>query len=88
LATRRDDRRRKGFRRHNKNICEFCVDGIKIDYKNAEFLRGFLTNEGKILPRRRTGTCPKHQRHLTRAIKRARHLALLAHAPQHTYQYG
>jgi len=73
--------------RHNKNVCAFCVDQIQVDYKNVALLQGFLTREGQILPRRRTGTCAKHQRQLAQAIKQARHLALLPHAPQHTYQY-
>jgi small subunit ribosomal protein S18 len=62
------------------------VDQIEIDYKNVDLLRGFLTARGEMEPRRRTGTCAKHQRQLSKAIKRARHLALLPHAPQHTYQ--
>ena len=86
---RRDRRDRRGGRggqgRHNMHICAFCVDKTEIDYKNSELLRGFITRRGHIMPRRRTGTCAKHQRQLTRAIKRARHLALLPHAPQHTY---
>jgi small subunit ribosomal protein S18 len=83
---RRDRREERGGRgRHNRNVCAFCVDKTEIDYKNAELLRGFITRRGHIEPRRRTGTCAKHQRQLTRAIKRARHLALLPHAPQHTY---
>jgi small subunit ribosomal protein S18 len=91
MAFRERDRRgtrggRGGRVRHNRHICAFCVDKTEIDYKNAELLRGFLTPRGHILPRRRTGTCAKHQRRLTRAIKRGRHLALLPHAPQHTYE--
>ena len=59
-------------------VCQFCTDkSVKIDYKQAELLRRFLTDEGKIRPRRQTGTCAKHQRELARAIKRARHIALL-----------
>lgn len=60
-------------------VCQFCTDhSTKIDYKQAELLRRFVTENGKIRPRRQTGTCAKHQRELTRAIKRARHLALLS----------
>jgi small subunit ribosomal protein S18 len=56
----------------------FCADKIShIDYKNVEQLRGFLSDRAKILARRQTGTCAKHQRALTRAIKRAREMALL-----------
>jgi len=59
-------------------ICQFCADtNIKIDYKSADMLRRFVTEEGKIRPRRQTGTCARHQRELARAIKRARQLALL-----------
>ena len=58
--------------------CQFCTDkSLVIDYKQADFLRRFVTDEGKIRPRRQTGTCAKHQRELARAIKRARHVALL-----------
>lgn len=59
-------------------ICQFCADkSIEIDYKNVDMLRRFVTEEGKIRPRRQTGTCAKHQRELAREIKRARHIALL-----------
>jgi small subunit ribosomal protein S18 len=59
-------------------VCQFCTDrNAVIDYKQAEALRRFITESGKIRPRRQTGTCAKHQRALARAIKRARHLALL-----------
>jgi small subunit ribosomal protein S18 len=85
LATRSWGRRDRPFR-HNKHVCAFCVDKTEIDYKSADLLRRFVTNRGQIIPRRRTGTCAKHQRQLARAIKRARHLALLPHAPQHTYE--
>jgi len=63
---------------HKKKVCRFCVDSnIAIDYKSPAALRGFLTERGKIMPRRITGTCAKHQRALAVAIKRARTLALL-----------
>ena len=63
---------------HKRKVCRFCVDSnIKIDYKNPASLRGFLTERGKIMPRRITGTCARHQRALAVAIKRARNLALL-----------
>lgn len=59
-------------------ICQFCVDkNIKIDYKNVDMLSRFMTESGKIRPRRQTGTCAKHQRELAMAIKRARAIALL-----------
>jgi small subunit ribosomal protein S18 len=59
-------------------VCQFCVDKVKrIDYKQSDMLRRFLSDRGKIRPRRQTGTCARHQRYLAVAIKRARHLALL-----------
>lgn len=61
--------------------CQFCTDkNAVIDYKQAESLRRFVTDDGKIRPRRQTGTCAKHQRELARAIKRARHVALLPYS--------
>jgi len=59
-------------------ICQFCADkNISIDYKQNDMLRRFVTEDGKIRPRRQTGTCATHQRKLALAIKRARHIALL-----------
>ena len=59
-------------------FCQFCADKLLvIDYKKTDLLRKYITEEGKIRPRRQTGTCARHQRHLTTAIKRARHLAML-----------
>ena len=59
-------------------VCQFCADRhIAIDYKQGDVLRRFITEEGKIRPRRQTGTCARHQRALAVAIKRARHIALL-----------
>jgi len=59
-------------------ICQFCADkNVSIDYKQVDMLRRYVTEEGKIRPRRQTGTCARHQRILAREIKRARHLALL-----------
>jgi len=70
------NKRRKRFRR--KKVCTFCVDNVKyIDYKEAKLLRGFMTERGKIIPRRISGNCARHQRQLTIAIKRARNVALL-----------
>jgi len=57
--------------------CSFCQSGKKPDYKDVEKLRDYLTDRGKIIGRSRSGVCAKHQRRLTREIKRARHLALL-----------
>ncbi|MDR1773800.1 MAG: 30S ribosomal protein S18 [Clostridioides sp.] len=65
-------------RRKKKRVCQFCADkNIKIDYKNANRLQKYITDRGKILPRRISGTCAKHQREITVAIKRARNIALL-----------
>jgi small subunit ribosomal protein S18 len=62
-----------------RKVCGFCVDGIKhVDYKDVPRMRRFISDRGMIEPRRKTGTCAKHQRSLTTAIKRARHLALLS----------
>ncbi len=59
-------------------ICQFCADkNVTIDYKQVDMLRRYVTDDGKIRPRRQTGTCARHQRELAREIKRARHLALL-----------
>ena len=60
-----------------KKVCKFCAQKLKIDYKEADTLRRFITERGKILPRRITGTCAKHQRALALAIKQARCIALL-----------
>ena len=60
-----------------KKVCKFCVQKLKIDYKDSDTLRRFITERGKILPRRITGTCAKHQRALALGIKRSRAIALL-----------
>ncbi|MEG0178280.1 MAG: 30S ribosomal protein S18 [Oscillospiraceae bacterium] len=65
-------------RRARKKVCSFCVDRIdNIDYKDIPRLRKYISERAKIIPRRVTGTCAAHQRELTIAIKRARHVALL-----------
>lgn len=70
--------RRERGKRPRKKVCAFCVDKIEqIDYKDAAKLRRFITERGKILPRRISGNCAKHQRQVTVAIKRARNIALL-----------
>ena len=75
MSDRRDGVTR---RRPNRKVCTFCVERIDyIDYKEVSRLRRFLSERGKILPRRITGTCAKHQRPLTAALKRARSIALL-----------
>lgn len=63
---------------HRKKFCRFCTDSnIKIDYKNLAILSNFVTERGKIMPRRITGNCANHQRELTTAIKRARSIAIM-----------
>lgn len=72
-------RRKKIF--HRRKVCRFCADKeLVIDYKDVKVLKGFLTERGKIIPRRIYGNCAKHQRQLTEAIKRARQIALLPYA--------
>ncbi len=66
--------RKTGFK---KKVCKFCQGGAAADYKNPEALKRYITERGKILPARITGTCAKHQRALNREIKRARTLAYL-----------
>ena len=82
----RDDddrsRRRTGGRR--RRVCIMCADHIRyVDYKNVSFLRRFVSDRARIETRRRTSACAKHQRALSNAIKRARHLALLPYTPDH-----
>jgi len=70
--------KRERGRRPRRKVCSFCVDKVEeIDYKDVAKLHKFITERGKILPRRISGTCAKHQRQLTIAIKRARNVALL-----------
>ena len=71
------DRPRRGGMRRRKKVCAFCGKESDIDYKDVVKLKKFISERGKILPRRVTGTCAAHQRALTVAVKRARHLALL-----------
>ena len=68
---------RKGKAFFRKKVCRFCANKAKIDYKDADNLRRYMTERGKILPRRMTGTCAKHQREVAKAIKRARTISLL-----------
>lgn len=66
------------FERRKKRTCRFCEDKrLTIDYKDEKLLRKFMTDRGKIVPRRISGNCAKHQRRITIAIKRGRHLAFL-----------
>ena len=69
------------FRKQRKKVCALCADkNFVLDYKNADQLRKFINDKGKILPRRTTGACAKHQRDITLAVKRARHIAILPYA--------
>ena len=78
MAERPERDNRRGGRKSRKKVCAFCVDKIEaIDYKDISRLRRFVSERAKILPRRVTGTCARHQRELTVAIKRARYLSLL-----------
>ena len=74
---------RKDRGRKRKRVCIFCVDKIAcVDYKNVDKLRRYISERGKILPRRITGNCATHQRQLTRAIKRARFMALMPYTTE------
>ena len=77
-SANRSNQTRKRKIYHRRKVCRFCADSnLKIDYKDSRSLRYFITERGKIIPRRISGTCARHQRALTRAIKRARTIALL-----------
>lgn len=70
--------RKERGRRPRKRVCSFCIDKVEsIGYKDTNKLKKYITERGKILPRRISGNCAKHQRQLTIAIKRSRHVALL-----------
>ncbi|MTI93918.1 MAG: 30S ribosomal protein S18 [Firmicutes bacterium] len=74
-------RRERGRKR--KRVCSFCVDKIDhVDFRNADKLRRYISDRGKILPRRITGNCARHQRQLTLAIKRSRFLALMPYSTE------
>lgn len=80
--TKTNVEKKKFYKQHNKNkkkVCAFCEDkNLKfIDYKDVNRLKKYVTEKGKIIPSRQTGTCSRHQRELTVAIKRARNMALL-----------
>jgi len=72
-----------------RRVCSFCANKVNIiDYKDIATIRRYISDRGKIEPRRRTGTCARHQRALATAIKRARHLALLPFTPNHIQKSG
>ncbi len=77
----------RGFRRgpRKPRFCAFCREDIAIDYKAVDTLRRFVSDNGRIRPRRQTGLCAKHQRRIALAIKRARHLALLGFVGPESY---
>jgi len=73
-----ENKRHMGGMNRRRKVCQFCADkSIVIDYKDVDRLKNFVTERGKILPKRVTGTCAKHQRQITTAVKRARIVALL-----------
>lgn len=81
--TVRKKKKKRGRKKLRRKRCKFCVEKVEqIDYKDANRLRRFTTERGKIIPRRVTGTCAKHQRRLTTAIKRARFVALLPYVAE------
>ncbi len=84
-------RERRGRPRYypRRKVCSFCVDHVTaIDYKSVDVLKRYLSERARIDPRRKTGTCARHQRMLARAMKRARHIALLPFSLNHILQSG
>ncbi len=76
------DKKRRG--RRKKRVCAFCADkNANIDYKDVNRIKRYVSERGKILPRRVSGNCAKHQRAVTIAVKRARHVALLAYTNEY-----
>jgi small subunit ribosomal protein S18 len=84
MKMKRKPKKKNGVdRKPKRKVCSFCVDKVTaIDYKDTPKLRKFVSERGKIVPRRISGTCAKHQRALTTAIKRARVIALLSFAAE------
>ena len=92
MADRRQNRRNNGnkdedynpkFRKMRKKVCPLCANKeLVLDYKNPEQLKKFINDKGKILPRRATGACAKHQRDITIAVKRARQIAILPYTQE------
>ena len=84
-APRRDRLGGRGERTSRRKVCQFCHDHVReIDYKDANrFMKRYISDRGKIEPRRKTGTCAKHQRRLSVAIKQARLMALLPYTAEH-----
>jgi small subunit ribosomal protein S18 len=91
MTQTRESRGRRSGRRYvpKRKVCFFCRDKIRyIDYKDPAALRPYISDRGKIAPRRKSGACAKHQRALATAIKRARHLALLPFVAEHIRRTG
>ncbi len=90
MADRRQNRRNNNdedynpkFRKMRKKVCPLCTNkDVVLDYKNADQLKKFINDKGKILPRRATGACSKHQRDITIAVKRARQIAILPYTQE------
>ncbi|HBN85431.1 MAG TPA: 30S ribosomal protein S18 [Clostridiales bacterium] len=76
-SSRSGDNGNPRYKRPRKKVCNFCVDKLDIDYKDINRLSKYISERGKILPRRMSGVCARHQRELTSAVKRAREIALL-----------
>ena len=88
-ARRGGKREYRGRYTPRRKVCSFCADKIPVvDYKDVGRLRRYLSERGKIEPRRKTGTCAKHQRRLSNALKRARFLALLPYTPNQAERIG
>src|SRR3990172_4020713 len=84
MATAEGERASRPRRSFRRRVCIMCADKMKVvDYKDVGFLRRFVSDRGRIDTRRKTSACAKHQRAIARAIKRARHLALLPYTPEH-----
>ncbi len=78
-----DDNYNPKFRKMRKKVCTLCADkNLVLDYKNADQLKKFVNDKGKILPRRATGACAKHQRDITLTVKRARQIAILPYTAE------
>ncbi len=89
VRPKRSGREFRGRFAPKRKVCAFCVDKVDdIDYKEVGRLRRFISDRGRIDPRRKTGTCAKHQRVLSIALKRARHLALLPYTTRHIRDIG
>ena len=81
--TRKTGNSDKPFRKQRKKVCSLCVEKVEsIDYKDLDKVKKFVSEKGKILPRRATGTCAKHQRKVVEAVQRARHIATIPYSVQ------